>query len=63
MEETMKRMYETPKIFRIRLNHEQAILSQCATNGTSASDSGTNTCRANGCRSWSRTQGNSAISS
>ena len=60
----MKKVYEAPKIFRIRLNHEQAILSVCATNTTLTAETGTTGCR-NGnprCRK-SSLAGNSAMSS
>ncbi len=46
----MKKIYETPKIFRIRLNHEQAILSTCSTTTVSTQSNGTAGCRINICR-------------
>ena len=36
-----KRVYVPPKIFRVKLNHEQAVLSQCSSSAGSLRDTRT----------------------
>lgn len=47
---TEKKPYSQPQLFRIELNHEQAILSACSLTTTSASQSGNGGCRPNNCK-------------
>ncbi len=47
-----KRPYSTLQIYRVELNHEQAILSQCSITAANPMAGGAAvTCRAGGCKS------------
>lgn len=61
-----KKKYESPKVYRVVLNHDQAILSGCSTASTSLSVNSNNWCINTGttCRkSNSTNSANSAASS
>jgi len=47
-----KRPYSAPQLFRVELNHEQAILSQCSLTTNAAMDGGNIGCKSN-CKSFS----------
>ncbi len=60
IEEMQKRPYSKPKIVAVKLNHEQAVLSQCAVDaGTLAQGIPAGYCRpgVNGCRQKSSAGG------
>ena len=64
--ETEKKKYESPKVYRVVLNHDQAILSGCSTGTTSLSNNTSSWCRNTGTlcrRQSSTTSSNSAASS
>ena len=46
--ERMRRTYEPPQIYRVDLNHEQAILSACSTGSVSPSGGSNRTCKSQG---------------
>lgn len=47
-----KKDYATPQIYRVKLNHEQAILSACSVTAANPMAGGAAvTCRAGGCKS------------
>ena len=48
-ESNQKRPYESPKLFRVVLNHDQAILSGCSTSSTRVNQNTGANCR-RGCR-------------
>ena len=58
MGQSKKKPYEAPKIYRVELNQEQAILAGCQSGTTSLSASGAVACTAV-CRRSSTTGGNS----
>lgn len=61
-----KKKYEAPKVYRVVLNHDQAILSGCSTGTTSLSVNTNTWCRNTGtlCRKTNATTSiNSAASS
>ncbi len=45
-----KRSYVSPQIFRVDLDHEQAILTQCSLMAMNASNGMTVVCRVNSCK-------------
>ena len=46
-----KKPYEAPQVYRVQLNHEQAILSTCTTPATDTMNGGGPGCRpSNGCK-------------
>ena len=47
-----KRPYSAPQLFRVELNHEQAILSQCSLTTNAAMDGGNIGCKSN-CKTFS----------
>lgn len=60
MELKPKLKYTPPKLVRIKLDSEQAILATCSTGTVSVSASSTRGCRADpsGCRRFNRSAGN-----
>ena len=51
MSETIKKKpYVTPKVFRVELNPEQAILTACSLATTNASNGGNGSCRPASCK-------------
>lgn len=65
-ESSKKKKYESPKVYRVVLNHDQAILSGCSTASTSLSNNTNTWCRNTGttCRKTNATTSvNSAASS
>jgi hypothetical protein len=47
---TEKKPYSPPQLFRIELNHEQAILSACSVGTISVAQNGNGGCRPNVCK-------------
>lgn len=46
-----KKPYTAPQIFRVELNHEQAVISVCSTTSSNAMAGGAGTgCRSGGCK-------------
>lgn len=65
-DERPKRAYSKPKIERVQLNHEQAVLSQCSSLSTSmaqSNPSGWCTAAAPGCRKRSMAGGTDSLAS
>jgi len=59
-----KRVYFAPKVVRVMLTHEQAVLSACAVGAVGPSASLHVTCNlAKNCKSWKDNAGNSAAAS
>lgn len=48
-----KKTYSPPQLFRVELNHEQAIISACSLTSVNLSGSGNARCQANGCKNVS----------
>ena len=64
MSESKKPKYEPPKVYRVVLNHDQAILSGCSTGTTSISNTTGANCNTSCRRSTSTaTSSNSSASS
>ena len=48
---SVKKDYVSPQIYRVELNHEQAILSACSVSAANAKAGGASvTCRSGGCK-------------
>jgi hypothetical protein len=48
---TNKKPYTAPQVFRVELNHEQAVLSQCSTTARTAMVGGAGVaCRSGACK-------------
>ena len=57
-----KKPYESPKVIRVELNQDQAILATCSTTVTTNSTGGTRSCRpATNCKRDAKGGGDSAI--
>jgi hypothetical protein len=54
-----KKSYSAPRLVRVELNHEQAILSVCSTAATTLQAGTTNRCRRGGCKKAGSTSGTS----
>jgi hypothetical protein len=52
-----KKPYSTPQLFRVELNHEQAIISACSLTAVNVSGSGNARCRPGGCKNVSAAGG------
>jgi hypothetical protein len=48
-----KKTYSPPQLFRVELNHEQAIISACSITAVNLVGSGNALCQANGCKNVS----------
>ena len=53
----MKKPYASPRITRIQLNHEQAVLSSCSTGVSSPSVNTNQYCKSNVCRRQNQSRG------
>jgi hypothetical protein len=48
---TNKKPYTAPQVFRVELNHEQAVISTCSTTAANAMTGGTGAgCRSGACK-------------
>jgi len=57
---TKKKSYSQPQLFRVNLNHEQAILSACSLSTTAVTNGGGVSCRTpgqGGCKNHSNANG------
>lgn len=63
MSEPHKKKYEAPKIYRVVLQHDQAILSSCSTTTTTTSTGTGAYCRASVCRKGTTSSADSNSSS
>jgi hypothetical protein len=63
MNQKQKKPYEPPKIYRVELNQEQAILASCLAGATSLSNGAGGTGCSAACRRQTATGGDSAQSS
>jgi hypothetical protein len=52
-----KKPYSAPQLFRVELNHEQAIISACSLTSANLSGSGNARCQAGGCKNVSASAG------
>lgn len=53
-DEMTKKPYTMPKLIRVKLTHEQAVLSQCSVTAGSLSNLLGNNCWPSGCRRFDR---------